>query len=381
MTFFGGSSKQRNPAVLGYDTIHGSINEDLLRGIPNAEVRPSGLFIALRDIMDEEVVIKYSNEYDWSELKQRVFAGLSRQIAQEVPEMWAWIPKTWSEAKVSRDHISKWLVKVVEGRADIGTNPLHSSSSVQVLPPRDRLVRLITNGPFTRKYNFRLWERECRVWPVIPYAAKNRKRFSECWNCEETMDVPFADLYSDNGPLRTLAMQIRGMDRPRFDTALKEDPMVSVKVGVLIIGVRFPKRGLESKLERISACRNKDQLRAILETEKMWRISYKNDPEDDKYPGRGWCGYLAIDQVRRKASQPAVISTNKGKMELIETLKEIVKIGQGDFRPTWRSLPRGAVRYPKEIVLSVIESLEQANSFLSIRSLELERWLPTKVIS
>ncbi len=144
MVLFAGSSKQRNvdadPSVLGVDTIHGSINEDLFRGIPNAEVRPSGLFIALRDIKDEEVVINYTSHYDWSELKQKVFSSMSRQLAQDIPEMWAWIPKSWREAKDLRDHISKWLVKVVEGRADLGANPLHSSSNANPLSPKDRLI-------------------------------------------------------------------------------------------------------------------------------------------------------------------------------------------------------------------------------------------------
>jgi hypothetical protein len=50
------------------------------------------------------------------------------------------------------------------------------------------------------------------------------------------MDIQFVDLFKDNGNFRTMAMKIRGMDRPRFNPTLKEDPRVSVRAGVLRIG-------------------------------------------------------------------------------------------------------------------------------------------------
>ncbi len=53
---------------------------------------------------------------------------------------------------------------------------------------------------------------------------------------------------------------------------------------------------------------------------------------DDDYPGRGWCGYLAYDQIRRKALRPADLSTLVGIKDLISTLDHMVRHGQGDYR-------------------------------------------------
>ncbi len=99
MEIFGNTLRVRNidgcPVALGHESPFGMMNEDLYKGIPNGEVLPSGLFRAVRVIHAvEELVISYADDYDWSAVKSQALAGLSDEIAANVPELWNWIPKT-----------------------------------------------------------------------------------------------------------------------------------------------------------------------------------------------------------------------------------------------------------------------------------------------
>ena len=81
-----------DPKIIGYESIFGTMNEDLLGGIPNVEVLPNGLFRALRDIREgEELVIRYWDKYNWDFLKEK---SLNR------------IHEDWTTIKRRRDHIS-----------------------------------------------------------------------------------------------------------------------------------------------------------------------------------------------------------------------------------------------------------------------------------
>ena len=122
------------------------MNEDLYRGVPNVEVLPSGMFRAVRDIAEgEELVIKYSKKYDWNGLKEEVFKDLSKKIALVIPEMWNWIPKSWDEAKLNRDHISRRIKRIIDGSMEeLESLSLHSSNnSEQTGNPKDTLSRFL----------------------------------------------------------------------------------------------------------------------------------------------------------------------------------------------------------------------------------------------
>jgi hypothetical protein len=113
----------------------------------------------------------------------------------------------------------------------------------------------------------------------------------------------------------------------------------------------------------------------------VWRVTFKNNPADEEeYPGGGWCGYLAIDQIIRKAAFPSRYRELEGAKSLIGSLKELVRSGVGSFRKNWRTLKKGVLRSPKETVLSVIETLEQASSFIPAPPLKVERWIPLAIL-
>ena len=183
------------------------INEDLYGGVPNVEVLPGGLFRVLRDIpAGQELVIRYGSGYVWDELKDLTLQALSMEVSSRIPSLWGIIPSAWSELKARHDTLSRWISKLVEGK--LLTTDLHSSSNIEPLEPRMELARLISHGPFTRRFNFRYFNREeGRRWKVQGF-DKNweiRKGFSTTWNGSSLMDIPFSKVLDENEPVRSLA--------------------------------------------------------------------------------------------------------------------------------------------------------------------------------
>ena len=133
-------------------------------------------------------------------------------------------------------------------------------------------------------------------------------------------------------------------------------------------------------LKDLQDCTNMVQLKKTLENKELWRVSYKNDPEDDKYPRRGWCGYLAYSEIKMGEDKPPDPSTDVGAQTMIAALKELVRFAPGSSRQNWASIPREHMRYPKEILLTIIEKLSQMKSFLSNRNLPLLNWIPAKIL-
>ena len=110
-------------------------------------------------------------------------------------------------------------------------------------------------------------------------------------------------------------------------------------------------------------------------------VSYMNNPSDDDYPGGGWCGYLAYDQIRRKSPKWADIKDPRDIENLISSRTDMVTYGPGVVRPNWINLPSKVNKLPKEVVLSVIETLKQSSSFLPTPHLRSERWIPMILIN
>ncbi len=148
-----------SPAILGRVSTYAMINEDLYGGVPNVEVLPGGLFRVLRNIpAGQELVIRYGSGYVWDELKDPTLQSLTTEVFSLIPSLWGIIPNVWSELKARQDTLSRWISKLVEGKLSITS--LHSSSNTDPLEPRMELVRLISSGPFTKRFNFRFFNRE-----------------------------------------------------------------------------------------------------------------------------------------------------------------------------------------------------------------------------
>ena len=80
------------------------------------------------------------------------------------------------------------------------------------------------------------------------------------------------------------------------------------------------------------------------------------------------------------ADAPPDPSTDAGAQTMIAALKELVRFAPGSARQNWATIPREDMRYPKEILMTIIEKLSQRKSFLSNRDLHILDWLPAKIL-
>ena len=96
---------------------------------------------------------------------------------------------------MNRDHISRRIKRIIDGTMEeLESLSLHSSSnSEQTGDSKDTLSRFLTSGRTARKYNFRIWKREDRIWESLPYDRDRvrREKFSRRWTNQKLMDIPF----------------------------------------------------------------------------------------------------------------------------------------------------------------------------------------------
>ena len=373
-----------SPDALGRVSLYAMINEDLYGGVPNVEVLPGGLFRALRDIkVGEELVIRYGSGYAWDALKDTALQALTQEVTSIIPLMWGVIPNIWSELKKRKDPLSRWISRLIEGK--LQPTSLHSSSdSSQLANPKLELVRLISSGPFSRKFNFRIFGKEARrKWRNCEYDRnwETRRKFSTCWNGSSLMNIPFDKVMDENEPVRSLAGALKHTTLKIGDARLRDEPRITESSGEIRVSIRFGLRKKANLISGVNACKTLIQLREWALSQKIWRVSYRNNPVDDDYPGGGWCGYLAYDQIRRKLPKWANIKDPADVRRMIGSLEELVKYGPGVVHPSWRTLPSRVTKLPKEIVLSVIETLQQTSSFIPSPQLRVDRWIPMVLIN
>ena len=156
-----------------------------------------------------------------------------------------------------------------------------------------------------------------------------------------------------------------------------KDPIIKVGKGRIRVELKVNEKPSNKSRMRIKACRNKDELRSALMEEKVWKVTFKEQTSEDKVPGRGWCGYLSIDQVRRDADTVQEMDL-AGVLKLSETLDEMIRTGRGSVREKWRGL--GITKLSnREILLSVRDTLANWGNRMT-DGLSSVRWLNAKNI-
>ena len=95
----------------------------------------------------------------------------------------------------------------------------------------------MTSGPNARKFNFRIWGREDKNWPTIPFASRRRGKYTRQWNGEGLMDVPFKVVMEDNGSIRTFGECINKMKKPGKGADLSAVPDVLTYAGKIRIAL------------------------------------------------------------------------------------------------------------------------------------------------
>ena len=109
----------------------------------------------------------------------------------------------------------------------------------------------------------------------------------------------------------------------------------------------------------------------------MWKVTFREHVNEDKVPGRGWCGYLSVDQVRRNADTAQELDA-VGALKLAETLDEMIRASRGSIRAKWRSLSVTKLSN-REILLSVKDTLINWVNRMT-DGLSSVRWLNAKNI-
>ena len=112
------------------------------------------------------------------------------------------------------------------------------------------------------------------------------------------------DIDRENVNVRGLIAQtkiVKGKTRGK----LSKGPKVVTMAGRVKVALEMRERKMKKELGQINQCTDKETLRETLKGMDIWRVSVKEAADvEDKIPTAGWCGYLAIDQIRRGLAEP-----------------------------------------------------------------------------
>ena len=134
---------------------------------------------------------------------------------------------------------------------------------------------------------------------------------------------------------------------------------------------------MKTRLKELNDCRDVAEIRKKLKQMNIWKVTFKEDRTEDTTPGGGWCGYLAIDQVRRKASSSKRIETLAEANCIRKTIEELYSCGTGGVRDNWKMITDTAKLSHREVLLSVSDTLKNWSTRLH-SGLETARWMNPK---
>jgi hypothetical protein len=159
--------------------------------------------------------------------------------------------------------------------------------------------------------------------------------------------------------------------------ATRKSHVPKVGKGRIRVELKVNEKSNNKSRMRIKACKNKDELRSALMEEKVWKITFREQTNEDRVPRRGWCGYLSVDQVWRDADAVQELDS-AGALKLTETLDEMIRTSRGGIREKWRGL--GITKLSnREILLSVRDTLINWSNRMT-DGLSSVRWLNAKNI-
>ena len=92
------------------------------------------------------------------------------------------------------------------------------------------------------------------------------------------------------------------------------------------------------RLEILCACKTDEELCKALGEMKVWQVSLIGLGSEDLIPKDGFCGYTSMDQLRRNRMACNDISTNVGRMEVCETIRQLIQEHGGVVRDGWRDM-------------------------------------------
>jgi hypothetical protein len=292
------------------------MNENFDRESYNAELVEDGFIRLLRDCNNEELFTKYGPKYSWVSLKTKALQNLVDEVEKRFPTMKNRISRIWTTILESNCSLEMWVRKLIEGRCI--NNELHGikfneqgKQDVGMVEVK-QMVLFLTYGPTHNKFNFRNLNRE--LVEVTECGASRTRygremkasltKFTKFDGANVILGDPAMIMDCDKGNARILELmdKIRkGIETTRKSPISPKDPIVKVGKGRIRVELKINDKPNNKSRMRIKACRNMDELRSALMEEKVWKVTLREHMDEDKVPGRGWCGYLSVDQVRRNA--------------------------------------------------------------------------------
>jgi hypothetical protein len=252
----------------------------------------------------------------------------------------------------------------------------------------ERMMLYLTFGPTAKKFNFRHFghpAQESEVGPTVKTSRSGRqikeplKKYME-WDGKSIRRGPSAtlmDCNQGNSRVRELIERVRNSLRVVRVPVIR-DYAVSSSFGRVMVKLK-PKKELNKRIRsELESCKDETDIRTFLTERKMWKVTFREEEErENLVPGEGWCGYLSIDQVRRREDS-VVKMDSEGIQHLKETLDDIIRHSRGGVRQNWRSLGSKELT-TREVLFSVRDTLTNWGARLK-NSLEKARWLNAKNI-
>ena len=298
----------------------------------------------------------------------------------------------WASLKGSHDHVNSWVKRMIEGNiAATEKHGIWGWNEETEEQTTDDLMCFLTFGPTCKKFNFKHWGQDIPIPELHQVNKASTALYTEMW--EEGGIIMgkvqmLKDINKGNPTISQLMGRVKAAKKAVRRPVTKE-PTIASESGRIKISLRFTERKRTAYLKIINDCKTREQLRSALKSMKIWKVVFKQQPlEEDLILGNGWCGYVAMNQIRRGGE----LATNMGQMgasglrkqsvaqagaaRMLETVKDIYDSSTGTIRPSWVSLDTTRLK-GREILLSVIDTLRNWEYRL-VDSLESARWLNAK---
>ena len=235
--------------------------------------------------------------------------------------------------------------------------------------------------------------------------------YAERWNELSVSRFPWTEVVKRNGDIRTLRGMYEEERRRTMRYKIRSDQNIIPAVtkdkldlsgrkvgkvqarelengikgacGRIVVSLNLGKgKAGKSRWNRITDCKNVDELCIELGTMRAWKVMIRQDTaRENRIPGNGYCGYIAINQLMRGKESHVNVNERAGRLEICENTRSLINSGPWEIRDGWREMG-SRERNGKERALGAIAELEgNGANWLSQTTLAEEFWLHSSLLT
>ena len=314
-------------------SIFGLMNEDLMGETCNVGIDRNGLVTALRRILPgEELLIRYDDCYDWSARKAAALADLKDEILNIFP----WTAEklsniSYPSLKGARDILRRHLKVIVDGELD--PKCMHSVVNSPDWVHTTGLALYLSSHEVL-KFSLGNFGEATPPIATIPIPKRGLALFTSCWNTENLAEIPAWVVIRDNPGIRNLHGELdKAFAKVRNTTEKLGTTPLAITHGRIRLVLHLGNSRLKKqRLTTLAECTDSAAVTNILRSAYIWKLCIKEDEDiEDKIPGFGYCGAIAIDQLVRKSAFPTDILTKEGATAVADSLDLILESCPGQF--------------------------------------------------